>query len=94
MDEAIAWRVRIARLLGEGVMLQVVGNPVNRAPLAGHRAQNEQRRLHRAGSLEAVVSKEAVVTDRYAEAGEQEADPEQDQADRRYVTLKGERERS
>ncbi len=66
-----ARRMRVAFLVGEGVVHAVRGGPEQDRPLRGHRAgDREQRRHHRAG-LEGLVREEAMQPRLDAERGDQ-----------------------
>jgi hypothetical protein len=71
--------VRIAILVGEGVMLAVVGDPGDDRALDRGRAEHGQDRPDRAGRLEAAVREMPVEADRHAETGGDVKDPEDDE---------------
>ena len=62
--------VRVALLVGVGVVLAVVGDPVDDAALDGHRAEDGERVLDRLGGLERAVGEHPVEADRDAEAAQ------------------------
>ncbi len=57
-------RVRVARLVGERVMLAVVGHPLRQRPLHRHAAEDRQHRFDRLARLEAAVGEVTVEADR------------------------------
>ncbi len=60
----------IARLVGERVVLAVVGHPLRERPLHRHAAEDRERRLHRGARLEAPVREVAVEADRRPEGAD------------------------
>ena len=60
-------RVRVARLIREGVVLAVVGDPLRDRPLHRHAAEHAEHGFHGRVSGEAAVSEIAVEADRRAE---------------------------
>ena len=75
-------RVRVTLLIGERVVLPVVGDPLRDRPLHRHAAEDGEGRLQHGACLEALVGEEAVEADRRAERAQhvhpdekQEIDP-------------------
>jgi hypothetical protein len=62
-------RVRIALRVGVGVVLAVVGDPLDDRALHRPAAHDRQQVAHARGRLERAVGQQAVVADRDAEAG-------------------------
>ena len=60
--------VRIALLVSVGVVLAVVGDPVEHRALQAHRAEHREQVLDALVRLERAVREQAVVADRHAEA--------------------------
>ncbi len=60
-------RVRIAGLVGQRVVLAVIGHPLRDRPLHRHAAEDRERGLHRRTRLEALVREVAVEADRRPE---------------------------
>src|SRR6185437_6910981 len=69
-------RVRVALVVGEGVVLAVIGHPVNKEPLDGHRAEHGKRVADGSHRVERAVGEEAVVADGDPEAGRHVHDAE------------------
>ena len=63
--------VRVALLVGVGVVLAVVGDPVDHRALDRHRAGGGERVLERLVGLEGAVGEHAVVADRDPDRGDQ-----------------------
>ena len=63
-------RVRIAGLVGHGVVLAVVGDPLGERALHRHAAEDGEGRLERRPGLEAAVREVAVEADRRSERAE------------------------
>jgi hypothetical protein len=61
--------VRVAVIVGEGVVLSVVGDPVDHRALHRHRAERRQRVLDRPRRVEGAMGEHPVVADRDAEPG-------------------------
>jgi hypothetical protein len=70
--------VRVALLVGERMVLTVVGDPGDDRALDRGRAEDGQRGLHGRLGLEAAVGEEAVEADGHAEPGGQVGDHEDD----------------
>ena len=71
--------VRVALLVGVGVVLAVVGDPADHRPLDGHRAEDGEQVLERPVGLERAVGEQPVVADRDPEGGgEVDADHDPD----------------
>ena len=68
--------VRVALLVGEGVVLAVVGDPRDHGTLDRRRAEHRQDRSHRPARLEAAVSQVAMEADGDAPGGERVHDQE------------------
>ena len=63
-------RVRVAVLVGERVVLAMVGDPLGDRPLHRHAAEDRERRLQRGAGVEAPVREEPVEADRRPEGAE------------------------
>ncbi len=72
--------VRIARLVGEGVVLAMVGDPADDRPLDRGRAEDREGRAQRTGRREAAVREQAMEADGDAERGERVEDREDDRS--------------
>ena len=81
--EAGMWRVRVAFLVGERVMLAVVGHPLGHGSLDRHRAENCERCAYRFRGLEAAVGEQPVEANRRSEARQHVQDPEDSHVDPR-----------
>jgi len=73
--------MRIADLVGELVVLAVVGNPLVDGTFEGVRAHEGERDLHRAIGLEGAVGEVPVVSHRHTDGGERPEAEEQAQID-------------
>ena len=60
-------RVRVALLVGERVVLPVIGDPLGQRPLHGHAAEDREGRLDGSARLEGAVGEVAVEPDRDSE---------------------------
>ena len=76
---ADVWAVRVALLVGELMVLAVIGDPGEHGAFYGHRAQDRKGVAHPGVRLERPVREEAVVADGDAHARQHVADGEQDQ---------------
>ena len=70
--------VRIAVVVGEGMVLAVVGDPFDHRPLDGRRAQDRERAADRRRGLERPVGEQAMEPDRDAEPTQDVGDEEGD----------------
>ena len=70
--------MRIAVLVGERVVLPVVGDPLRDRALHGHRAEDRERRAEPLRRLEAAVREQTVEPDGVAERARRVEDEEQD----------------
>ncbi len=68
--------VRVTLLVGEGVVLAVVGDPRDHRALDRRRPEDAEQRANRPARLEAAVGQVAVEADRYPESREQVHDHE------------------
>ena len=71
--------VRIPWLVGELMMLAVVGDPLDHRALDRRRPQRAQQHTHRTASFEAAVGEQAVKAHRHAQSGQQIGDRQHDQ---------------
>ena len=60
VNEPVQRAVRVSLAVREGVVLAMVRDPLDAAALAGHRPEDDQRRLHRRPALEAPVAEVSV----------------------------------
>ena len=74
-------RVRVAVLVGERVVLAVVGHPLRERALHRHAAEDRERRLDRRARLEALVREVAVEADRRPEGADDVEAGEEDEVE-------------
>ena len=68
VEQAVERAVRIAHPIGMGVMLQVIGRPVDAPSLARHRSKGEEDRPHRGMAPKALVGQQPVKSQGHAKA--------------------------
>ncbi len=79
---ADVWAVRVALLVGVGVVQAMVCDPGDRRSLDRHRSCDRKGVLDRLARLKRAVGEQAVIADRDAEAGDEVHDEEDRQVDR------------